>query len=385
MSEGIDVPAPLTPLEIASGSVVGSEAGVVALPAYDGRSPRASLEASLLSALQRPGPCIVPFSGGRDSSAMLALGMHLARSEGLALPLPLTLRYPGAPETHEDQWQQLVIEHLGITEWQRVAIDDELDIIGPYAQATLRAHGVLYPLNAHTFGPMLPFARGGTLVTGIDGDGLLDDWGYGHTAALLGRQRRPEPRDVLRLGLHAGPRSMRSAVFAHRLKPHVSWLTSGAEATSRRGVAAEMADEPRRWDQRVSWWRARRYLRLTMHSGALAAADAGVSIVHPLLDDVFLSAMAHTGGRRGPGDRSAVMRDLVGDLLPDAVLARETKATFQGPFFNRYAREFAKQWNGEFVDRTYVDPVRLRAAWHGPRVPVASALLLQATWLAAQS
>lgn len=376
-------PHPLTPLEIASGVVVGADPGTPPLPESDGHSPRATLEAAILPALLRP-PCVVSFSGGRDSSAMLALAVHVARREGLAPPVPLTIRYPQAPDTFEDEWQQLVLRQLGIEDWQRLEITDELDIIGPHARAALRAHGVLFPANAYTYLPMYPLAAGGTLVTGLDGDGLLAGWSCEAAVDVLAGRRFPQPRDVLKLGMYAGPQRVRQAVWARRLRRDDSWLTPDAEESSRRAEAREMAEEPMRWDRRVAWWHARRYLSLTQHFDDVLGGAADVVLSHPLLDSHFLSAIARLGGRHGPGDRTSVMRLLVADLLPEAVLARKTKATFDAPFFNRHTREFAERWDGGGVDTSLVEPALLRAAWLRSRPPIGSAIMLQAAWLATE-
>ncbi|MGH3092626.1 MAG: hypothetical protein ACRDOG_09935, partial [Gaiellaceae bacterium] len=70
----------LSPLEIAAGVVFGSERRR-SLPRTR-RSPRHSLEDAVRPALLRP-PCAVSFSGGRDSSLVLAVAAHVARSDGL--------------------------------------------------------------------------------------------------------------------------------------------------------------------------------------------------------------------------------------------------------------------------------------------------------------
>ena len=49
--------------------------------------PRPTLERILLGALQRA-PCVVAFSGGRDSSALLAEATRVARVHGLEDPVP---------------------------------------------------------------------------------------------------------------------------------------------------------------------------------------------------------------------------------------------------------------------------------------------------------
>jgi asparagine synthase (glutamine-hydrolysing) len=98
-----------------------------------------------------------------------------------------------------------------------------------------------------------------------------------------------------------------------------------------------------------------------------------------MLDPAFLAALAYAGGRYGLGGRTAVMRMLLSDLLPDRVLARDTKATFDSAFFNRHSREFARGWDGGSIDPELVDTDRLRAAWLRPQFPLDSAMLLQAT------
>jgi asparagine synthase (glutamine-hydrolysing) len=108
----------LTPLEISSGFVVPTRRPSHALPPVPG-SVRAAFEAALLPALRRA-PCLVSFSGGRDSSAVLAVAAHVARREGLPLPIPATIHFPHAGGTQETEWQEQVIGHLGLEDWHRV-------------------------------------------------------------------------------------------------------------------------------------------------------------------------------------------------------------------------------------------------------------------------
>lgn len=73
-------------------------------------SPRQALEELVSGYLSCP-PCLLAFSGSRDSSALLAVVVSVARREGLPLPIPVTLTYPGAAGTDELNWQHLVIDH----------------------------------------------------------------------------------------------------------------------------------------------------------------------------------------------------------------------------------------------------------------------------------
>ena len=84
------------------------------------------------------GPCYVTFSGGRDSSAVLAAATALARREGHALPIPVTRVYPDLPDTDESDWQRAVVDHLGLTEWVRLELrDGESDLLGAAARDAL--------------------------------------------------------------------------------------------------------------------------------------------------------------------------------------------------------------------------------------------------------
>src|SRR5690242_21596158 len=86
------------------------------------------------------GPTFVSFSGGRDSSAVLAAATSVARREGLSLPIPVTIRASEAPESDESDWQETVVRHLGVENWIKVEIDDELDAVGHYARRGLERH-----------------------------------------------------------------------------------------------------------------------------------------------------------------------------------------------------------------------------------------------------
>ena len=102
---------------------------------------------------------MVAFSGGRDSCALLAVAVGLARREGIADPIPITLEFADAA-TIETGWQERALAHLGVEDRVRVAVADELDLVGPVAARGLRRHGLLYPANAHLVVPMARAARG---------------------------------------------------------------------------------------------------------------------------------------------------------------------------------------------------------------------------------
>ena len=130
------------------------------------------LAATILPLLHRP-PCCVSFSGGLDSSIILATATDLALRQGLPLPIPVTLRFPGVASAMEDTWQELVISHLRLSDWVKLDFTSELDALGPIARPALRRFGILTPPNWYLHQPMIQAATGGSLLTGIGGDEIF--------------------------------------------------------------------------------------------------------------------------------------------------------------------------------------------------------------------
>ncbi len=359
----------------------GADPGTEALPAPPRCTARAALERSILEALARP-PCVVSFSGGRDSSAVLAVASRVARRERLPLPVPVSLRFPDVEGTDETKWQELVVRHLGLEDWERVAVPD-VDFVGPLATGVLRRHGLLWPPNTHFHVPMLESAAGGSLLTGVDGDGLFGGWRWtplGPSTPI--RQRIAQRwRFAARAGANALPSWLRYAVGRRRMAPS-AWIRPDAWPDVARYLTSVWEPEPRRWDERVAWWSRRRHLACIRWSMSLLASDHDVQLAHPLLDRSFLAAIARDGGATGFGDRTAVMHALFGDLLPEAVLDRESKAYFDGATWGTYTRRFVKKWDGQGVDESLVDAEILRSEWEKSMPLFTAAPLLQSAWLA---
>jgi hypothetical protein len=219
----------LTAVELATGIVIGDGADPGPLPAVPaGETPLEALERACLPALRR-GRCCVSFSGGRDSSIVLAAATRVARREGLPLPLPVTNRFPHAGPTDESDWQELVVRHLGLDDWLRIDHTDALDIVGPVARQVLARHGLLWPFNAHFHVPLLEAAEGGTLLTGIGGDELFGSSRWARAASVLLLRESPRPRDLMRIALLASPRPLRRATLARRFPEDLfPWLTAPA-------------------------------------------------------------------------------------------------------------------------------------------------------------
>lgn len=370
-------PFALSSLEIATGMVFGTVAG--ALPEPTGVAPLAAMEGALLPALLRP-PCLVSFSGGRDSSSVLAAAAALARREGLPLPIPATNVFPAEPETDETPWQEHVVRHLGLDEWVRIEHTVELDVVGSYARRLLCRHGLLWPFNVYFHAPLLEAAAGGSLLTGVGGDELFLAATRDRLALVMARGVRPEARDLVRLGFGASPRFVRRAVLARRSDAAIPWLRADAQRRLSRVLADAEAAIPRRLTGRLRWTRMSRYLDVGTAALAQAAGDEDVLLVHPLLTNELWAEVGRVAGPVGFSGRTEGMRRIFGALLPDEICSRVGKARFDGVMWTAEAQAHARSWGGGGAPPE-VDERALAEHWRGDRPMANSFTLLQATWL----
>ncbi len=369
----------LSPLEIAAGFPVRLAERASRLP-LSRFEPRVALEQSVLPALFRA-PAVVSFSGGRDSSLVLAIAVEVARREGLPLPVPVTVRFAADPDPVESGWQEAVVKHLRLDDWVRVDISEELDCIGPTAQEILLRHGVLWPANVHFHVPQFEAARGGSVLTGVGGDEILSTSGWERVRSVLAGRSFPEPRDVLRLGAAIAPRPVRRLVTIARSDVSLEWLQPAAQREVVAALADEAAAEPLRWGPRFAWVLGFGYLRLGAQSLDLLAGDWDVEIRHPLLSPDFAAALASLPRGRRFANRTEALTTLFADLLPPGLASRSSKAMFVGALWGKKSRTFAAQWDGSGLDPEVVDANALRRRWHVEQTPGPHSLL-QAIWLA---
>ena len=367
-------------IEVAAGSVFGHLDDVV-VPRRAASRPRAVLEDLLARALSRP-PCVVSFSGGRDSSAMLAMAVDVARRHDLPMPVPVTRRFPHDPASQEQQWQELVVRHVGIDEWVTLDLTDECDLLGTDAIGDLRRHGLRWPPAAHTIVPVVKIARGGTVITGEGGDEVF---GIRRSTPLRhlhgGARRRRAALKVL--GTSVGTRRSRRWALARVFDTELAmrWLSGrGHRAVTAQWLDHQLA-EPLSWPRSTRHLAARRSWVLGSATIDAIAHDHAVAMCHPLLDRAFLAAASASGAALGPMTRSGAMRELFGHVLPDPVLKRRDKATFNTAVFGAPSRYFAESWNGEGVDTDLVRPDALASAWSEPMPHAGTFLLLQQAWL----
>ncbi|HWM03596.1 MAG TPA: asparagine synthase-related protein [Actinophytocola sp.] len=371
----------MDPLEIAGGWVNGYDP--VRMPTWPTGTPRAVLDLMLAVHLSRK-PCLVAFSGGRDSSVLLAAAVAVARREGLPLPVPVTLSYPDAADADEADWQRAVLDHLGLDERIVLTVHDEHDPLGPVATPVLLRHGLVWPPNYAPTLRMLDLARGGVLLTGEGGDELF---GLKRvtplTKVLKSRGRAPLGvyRDAARMLAPAALRR-RAALRDRYRRP---WLRPAAEEL----LAARDAVDVSAYAMhagRNGWQLAtRRCARIGYDTVRVLGSEMDVEYVQTFAEPELVAAVAAEGGYWGWTGRTAAMRAMFGDLLPREVLERRTKARFANAVFTRYTREFARTWDGTGVDTDLVDPVALRENWLSPTPHAPSMTLLQQAWLAART
>jgi asparagine synthase (glutamine-hydrolysing) len=370
----------LSALETAAGVVLSRPRERVRAP-EPAASPRAAFDRAILPALRR-GPCLVSFSGGRDSSAVLAAATLLARREGLPLPIPATHRFPAAAAAGESEWQEQVVAHLGLTDWIRIDCGTELDCVGPVATAVLRRHGLLWPSNVHFHVPIIEAAAGGSVLTGIGGDEAFGPSAWGRAAEILSLRARPRPRDARRIAFALAPRRTKRRAIAGALPVRMEWLRPDARREVAERIAAEAAGEPVRWRPRYDWLATSPYLATGIGSLELLGADSGVRLVHPFHDRGFLAALGALPRRRRFSSRAEAMALLVGDALPPESLRRATKASFGEALWSEHSRAFVDGWDGAGVDGALVDSERLRAIWRAPLPDAGACTLLQSLRLA---
>lgn len=279
-----------------------------------------------------------------------------------------------------------MIRHLGLEEWQRYEVDDRLDFLGPESTPVLHRHGVLWPHNNFLHRPLLEKAKGGSFLTGIGGDHLFTMWFWQRLADGLARRRRPVARDALRIAHVLAP----SPVRRRRARRHVqseselvgSWLRPDARRAFELARAEEIVAQPRRWERWLAWRVGRRDITAAVWSMSVLAEELDVHLKHPFLEPSFVASLAEAGGRWGFGTRTAAMRALFPEILPEELLARSTKAVFDQVFWNAHSRAFIESWDGTGVDEALVDAEELRREWSKEAPHAGTAMLLQAAWLA---
>lgn len=373
----------MSPMEIALGYLFG-HAGALPDPSDETATPRQALERTVRDALLSP-PCGVAFSGGRDSSLVLAVATHVARSEGLPDPIPVSRVFPDASGTEEGTWQEMVVRHLGLSEWQRHILSYELDVIGPIATSRLVEHGVMWPPTIGADHPMMKTLRGGSLIDGEGGDEVLGNAAHRISpVSNLIHKPRPMRWGRVRSAVRAfAPARARTARMRHRPPAYLgSWLRPIARDAFVESLVEAESTLPFSFAASVRMVPLRRTQVLAARNRRFLAQQYHVDVSSPLLHPEVVHALARDGGTFSRGTRTEVLREFASDLLPDAVLSRTSKAEFNGAYMTRRTVEFAKRWTGIGVDLELVDPDELQRAWISGQPAGLTTALLQSAWLA---
>jgi hypothetical protein len=377
-----DVLYVMSPREIVLGFMPG-HVGPLPTPTDPAASPRQVLEQVVRESLLRA-PCGVAFSGGRDSSTVLAIATHVARRDGLPEPVPITRVFPGITEAEESHWQERVVRHLRLGDWHRVVLHDEVDAIGPLARARLLEHGVLWPPNLAGDVPLIEAVAGGSVIDGEGGDEVFGDEAH-RVAPLMRLARAPRPlrwRRVRSALETVAPGRMRARRVREQWGDRLTWLTPAGRHMMLGALVQDERDRPLSYAASLRMVPRKRKQVLAARNRRLLAARSGVAVSSPLLHPDFVHAVVRRGGMLGPGDRTAVLRDLVPELLPDDVLARTDKGRYTRCYMGHPTRDFAGRWSGDGVDHELVDADELKRLWWSGAPVAPTAALLQAAWLA---
>jgi hypothetical protein len=367
-------------LEIAGGWLNGYEPDP--LPPDPRVSPRHALDRIVSGYLARR-PCLLAFSGGRDSSALLAVAVSVARREGLPLPIPVTMTYPGAAGTDESSWQRLVLDHLQLTERVVITVHEEHDPLGPVAAPLLRRYGIMWPPNFASTWRMMELARGGVLLTGESGDEVFGIKRITPLTKALKARGRANPRLYPYAVRALAPAALRRrTAFQNRYRR--SWVREPVEAL----LGARDADDAAAYSLhagRNAWqFAARRCVRRGYDTMRTLGREIDAEYVQTFGEPDFVAALAYAAGFWGWTGRTAAMGRLFGDLLPREVLERTTKAYFTHAVFTEHTRRFAREWDGSGVDTDLVDPKVLRENWLSESPYAPTMTLLQQAWLHTQ-
>jgi hypothetical protein len=275
----------------------------------------------------------------------------------------------------------MVVRHLGVRQWDRMAFD-EMDIVGPGCAPSLLARGPLWPPLLHTWPPIFEVARGGAMLTGEGGDELFDPIRCTAVRWLAAHPSQVGEPGVARSALRSvAPQGVRRRYARSVMRPVVpAWLRRDAAVEYLEELARWSAEEPYGWLASTVRSIRDRSHQVGQHNLGVLAAEHDLRLVHPLVDPVFVRACGELAGRFGFPGRTAAMRALFRVDLPDAVLARRDKVYTNAVVLAESTTAFARSWSGDGLDPSLVDAEVLRACLLRDDVPAASLLAVQTAW-----
>jgi asparagine synthase (glutamine-hydrolysing) len=371
-------------LEFAAGWVFGRSPLALPPAAEVTQEPLRALEDAIRRA-RGAGPCFVSFSGGRDSSVVLAVATHTARLDGLPDPVAVTDLFPGDADSEEGEWQELALRHLGIDDWVRRDASVDGGLLGPASLDGLRRHGVIYPPTAYSHASTYRVGAGGVMLTGEGGDEVFGAKRITLLHHVL--QRKALQRRMAAALWHSfAPTPMRRRRKRAEIEAELPWVRAPFRREIAGRMAADETSQPLHWYRAMLFDVSSRSAFVGMHNLAIVAREQGTELAHPLRDEAFLAALEPVTGALGRSGRGALMESLFGELLPAVAMRRSSKAVFNNAYFNEDTRQFTQQWSGRGLPDELVDAEWLRGHWLDERAPAAgTAMLLHTAWLADQA
>lgn len=374
----------LTPLDLACGMPLGTRQVDLPPPPPHATLERAiELLCELVFSDDRRVYSI--FTGGRESSAHLAVGTGFARRRGYADPIPLTLRHPALDSAAHIENQERVVGHLRLQDWAIVEVSDDLDLIGPAAARVLLGAGLVWPPHLHTLLPLFERSRDGVLNIA---SGLVDFfafWRWAPLASVLAGHRRPTPRDVGLFLTTLVPASARARIARRRgIPPPMPWLRPDAERRVLSMLTGRQAHVPLRFDQAALTQVTHRCGSVGLASIDALAALTGATVAQSAASLDLIGTFARAGGWHGFGSQADMLDRIAGHMLPEGALEPRRSPDPSGVYFGERSRGFAAAWSGDGLDPTIIDPVALRKEWLSDQPDWRSAGLLQYAWLIQQ-
>jgi asparagine synthase (glutamine-hydrolysing) len=350
------------------------------MPVGSTADPVAALRQRARSLLATP-PCVIAFSGGRDSSALLAVFVDEARRAGLPEPIPVTARWDDDLASGEADWQEEVIRAVGGTQWEIIRPGTDLDLLGSEATAALDRMGLMWPAPAYALMPMIRVASGGAFLTGEGGDEAFGLWPHARLWSCFRGGSLPRQSDLRGLVLACVPRPVRRWRMASNAPPYQTWLLPSQFKRTAKLSADEDAGDSLWWNTYQRSLPFRRSVCLNQRTMDTLCGEENARFSAPFQEEAFLSPLARWGGRLGRGNRTSVMTTLFEAVLPGPILSRTSKATFAGVFWGPESRRFAEEWTDDGFLAGIIDPEALRRAWLAPTPVYGAALPLHAAWL----
>ncbi|MCU1459180.1 MAG: hypothetical protein JWL73_3272 [Actinomycetia bacterium] len=333
----------------------------------------------------------VEFSGGCDSSLVLATATDVCRRLGAPDPVPLTYRFSGADGSDEQEYQELVVRSLGLRDWEIVDFGSDGDCLGPGAQASLHTTGLVWPATLHFRAGVYAGLGPGLLLTGEGGDEVLglrrSSW-LAEAARYVLRGRRVPPRGTTRQAMRSlAPHALRRRWATNEIDAAygADWLHADLRRDLVARAAALAAEEPLSAADWGPYHLSMPRVWIGDHNVRAFAAAHGLRYEAPLMAPDFLAAVADQVPWWEFRGRDILLRHHFADVLPAAILERRTKSVFNEAYFGRHTRAFAARWDGTGLPEG-VDARWLKDHWAGTgAIHAGTSMLLHQAWLATEA